>query len=86
MELSKKTTILLSPELHGRLAALAATRRTSMGELIRQACERVYGDEAVSRRLAAVERLAALNAPAGTVEEMKRESVPAPKEICPDPV
>ena len=43
MELSKKTTILFSPDLHARLLRLAAQRGTSLGDLVRTACERQYG-------------------------------------------
>ena len=43
MELSKKTTILLSPDLHQRLMRLAAARHVSLGELVRQACEKQVG-------------------------------------------
>ena len=39
MELSKKTTILFPPDLHRRLAQLAAQRGTSLGTLVRRACE-----------------------------------------------
>ncbi len=40
MELTKKTTILFSPDLHNFLTALAKRRGTSMGELDRRtACE-----------------------------------------------
>ena len=41
--LTKKTTILLQPELHRRLTRLAERRGTSLGELIRSACETQYG-------------------------------------------
>lgn len=43
MELSKKTTTLLSPELHARLTSIAARRGASLGELVREACEARYG-------------------------------------------
>lgn len=85
-ELSKKTTILFPPELHTKLTELASMQRVSMGELVRDACERAYGDAAIARKLAALDRLAALNSPVGTPGELERESVPAPEEICPNPV
>ncbi len=83
MELSKKTTILLSPDMHERLARLASERNTSMGQLVREACEKQYGDLSVEERLAVVRRLGTLNLPVGSVEQMKRESVPGPDEPAP---
>ena len=76
MELSKKTTILLSPKLHGRLARLAAQRRTSIGDLVRTACERQYGLGGDKDRLAAARALARFKLPVADVATMKRESLP----------
>jgi len=81
MELSKKTTILFSPKLHERLSQLAAQQGTSLGELVRTACERQYGAPSTEERLAAVRRLTDLRLPVGDVKKMKRESVPKPEEI-----
>ena len=82
MELSKKTTILLPPALHERLTQLAEQRSTSLGDLVRSACEREYGTPSREERIAAVRRLAALKLPAGDVRRMKRESVPAPEDLA----
>lgn len=76
MELSKKTTILLSYSQHKQLAELATASNTSIGHLIRSACSRVYGVRTIEERLKAVERMAAMSLPVGTVEEMEHESVP----------
>ena len=76
MELTKKTTILLSPTLHRRLAKLASQRRTSIGELVRTACERQYGMADDEDRVAAARALAAFRLPVSDVATMKRESVP----------
>jgi predicted DNA-binding protein len=81
MELSKKTTILFSPDLHERLAKLATERGVSIGKLVRTACERQYGLASREERLAAVDRLAALALPVGTPEELKRESIPEVGEL-----
>ena len=81
MELSKKTTILFTPELHERLSRLASQKGTSIGELVRYACERQYGIVSSSDRIEAVRNLAALKLPVGSVEKMKKESVPDPKVI-----
>ena len=81
MELSKKTTILFSPDLHERLARLARERGTSIGELVRTAVERQYGLVSREERLEAVNALAALQLPVSSPEQMARESVPTPEEI-----
>jgi len=83
MELSKKTTILFPPDLHSRLLRLAKQKGTSLGDLVRSACERQYGLATLEDRLAAVEALAALDLPVGSPEEMARESVPTPEELMP---
>ena len=81
--LSKKTTILLSPSLHDRLTRLAAERGTSLGDLVRRACEDHYGVPSEEERLAAVRALAALSLPVGTPAEMAAESVPDPNSPLP---
>ncbi len=57
MELSKKTTILFSPQMHQQLSRIAIHKRTSLGDLVREACEKQYGIFSNERRLAAVRRL-----------------------------
>jgi hypothetical protein len=79
--LSHKTTILLSDGLHRRLTELARERGQSLGELVRQACERQYGLTDERARLEAVEALAALRLPVGPVEQMIAESVAAPRDL-----
>ena len=81
MELSHKTTILLSAGLHERLKTVARERRKSLGELVREACVRQYGLSDAEDRLAAVEAMAAMSLPVGTVEEMKQQSVPPPRHL-----
>jgi len=81
MELSKKTTILFSPDLHERLTRLAEQRKTSIGELVRTAVERRYGLVSVEERLEAVTALGAFELPVGSPQEMERDSVPTPEEI-----
>ena len=76
MELNKKTTILLSEDGHRRLSAVAARRGVSMGMLIREACEQVYGLVDADERVSAAGALAAMSLPVGTPAAMKRESVP----------
>lgn len=83
MELTKKTTILLTPRLYRQLRELSVSRKQSIGELIRAACEKQYG--LVSERSAhsAVEKLNAISLPVDTPAIMKRESVPAADDIVP---
>jgi predicted DNA-binding protein len=83
MELSKKTTILFSPELHERLTALAARRGTSLGDLVREACVAQYGLVDTETRVAAVAALSALSLPVSSPREMKHESVPSAQALMP---
>jgi len=83
MELSKKTTILFSPELHSQLQRLARQRGTSIGDLVRTACARQYGLLSQEERLEAVRQLTTLPLPVSSPEEMARESVPSPEELMP---
>lgn len=83
MELSKKTTILFSPDLHEHLVRIAKRRKTSLGDLVRLACEAQYGLVSKEERLRAVEEIARLNLPVGSVRQMKRQSVPSPEDLLP---
>ena len=83
MELSKKTTILFTPELHRRLSRLAARRGSSLGELVREACEAQYGVAGSEARLEAASGLAALALPVASPGTMKRESQPEPDALLP---
>lgn len=75
MGLTHKTTILFSEALYRQLTQLAHERRQSLGELVRQACERQYGTADRRARLAAVEALEAMRLPVGPIEEMIAESM-----------
>ncbi len=84
MELSKKTTILFPPDLHERLLRLAEQKGTSLGDLVRTACERQYLLPTREERLAAVRTLAAMRLPVGSPRKMKREATLRPQqEILP---
>ena len=83
MELSKKTTILFTPELHRRLRHMAEQRGVSIGELVREACVAQYGLGGAERRRAAVQELAALALPVAEPEDMKREAAPDPDALLP---
>ncbi len=81
--LSKKTTILFQPELHRRLTRLADQRKTSLGELVRSACEKQYGIGGSEERIQAVRAIGALQLPVCAPGQMKRESQPQPEEFLP---
>jgi predicted DNA-binding protein len=83
MELTKKTTILFSPETHQRLTDLAARRGRSLGELVREACVAQYGLVDADARVAAAAALSALSLPVGSPREMKDESVPSASDLMP---
>ncbi len=75
--LVKKTTILFPPAQYAQLARTARQRKTSVGDLVREACRIQYSSGSTEDRLSMVAELAALSLPVGTPSEMKAESVPA---------
>lgn len=81
MELTKKTTILFPPALHRHLSRLASARGTSIGHLVRSACEKQYGLVPTEERLAAVRALATLSLPVGDPRDMELESVPPAEDL-----
>ena len=81
MELTKKTTVLFSDDLHRQLTKLARTEGKSLGQLVREACRIQYGLSTREEKRRALERLKSLNAPVDSVEVMKRQSVPDPKSL-----
>ena len=81
MELSKKTTILFSPELYSHLGKIAKRQGISLGRLIRDACEAKYGRVSTEDRLKAVEALGELSLPVADPQTMKHESEPALKDV-----
>lgn len=83
MELSKKTTILFPPDLYERLKRLAEQRETSVGDLVRRACEERYRLYSVEERVRAVRELGELSLPVGTPDEMELESAPDPEDLMP---
>lgn len=83
MELSKKTTILLPPDLHEQLTRRAEREGTSLGELVRRACRAVYGIRSRAEKRRALDELVALRLPVGEPGELKVESVCAPEDLLP---
>ena len=82
-QLSKKTTILFSPDLHERLTRLAEQRGTSLGDLVRAACEKQYGLFSVDDRLGALRELTDLELPVADPGSLKRESIPDEQDLMP---
>ena len=83
MALTKKTIILFPPELHTRLSHVAAERQTSLGDLVRRACEKEYGEPSSESKRAALQHLTSLRLPVSDPKQMERESVPAPRKLVP---
>ena len=71
--LDKKTTILFPSPLFKSLEALAKVKRTSIGNLIREAVKRQYGLLEENERLKAVKALGEINAPVKEWAEMEKE-------------
>jgi len=81
MGVSRKTTILLPAELHERLSRLAEHRGTTLGALVRQACEIQYASLPIDARLEAVRELSSFHLPVGDPEDLESESVPESSEV-----
>ena len=78
MELSKKTTVLFSEDLYKKLKRLAQTKKRSIGDLIRTACEKQYHLSSMEEAQKAVEALARLDLPVSSMVEMKKQLNPSP--------
>ncbi|MEE8398727.1 MAG: hypothetical protein V3S89_06960 [Desulfobacterales bacterium] len=83
MELTKKTTILFPELLHKRLTQMAKQNKTSLGKLVRTACERQYGLVSQSEVKQALNDLAALSLPVGEMPELKSQLNPTPGKPMP---
>jgi hypothetical protein len=81
MDLTKKTTILFPPDLFDQLSQLADKKRSSVGELVRDACRSQYRLQSKADRLAIVAEMASMSLPVSTPELMKRESIPDLKPL-----
>lgn len=83
MELTKKTTILFPEPFYRNLVQMAASRGTSVGKLVRDACAKEYRIVANDDAAEAVQQLAEMSLPVSDVDTMKRESVPTAEELLP---
>ena len=79
MGLTKKTTILFADAFYRNLSRVAKHRRTSVGRLIREACEKQYGISSADEAASAAEEIGAMRLPVSNVAAMKRQSVPRGK-------
>lgn len=66
--------LLFDPAQIARLQAIAESQGRSVGALIREAVDQAYLNGDRARRLSAVERMAHLNLPVASWEQMERES------------
>ena len=73
--LSKKTTILFSPDLYRQLKDIAEATKTSVAQLIRQAVIRQYLLSDKKKRLEAVEHLAKIGGPVSDWETIEQEII-----------
>ena len=83
MELTKKTTILFPELLHKRLTQMAKQNKTSLGKLVRTACEKQYGLVSQAEAEQALEDLAALSLPIEDMPKLKSQLNPAPGKLMP---
>ena len=81
MELTKKTTILFPELLHQRLTQMAKQNKTSLGKLVRAACEKQYGLVSQSEAEKALNDLAELSLPIAEMPELKKQLNPAPDKL-----
>jgi hypothetical protein len=77
----KKTTILFPAGLHRHLARTARQQHTSLGDLVRKACEARYGSTSSDERLAAVRALGEMSLAVADPATMKRQSIAKPKVL-----
>lgn len=73
--LTKKTTILFSPDLYTQLKELAVISKTSVAQLIRRAVIERYLLSDKKRRLKAVEDLVKIGGPVSEWETMEKEII-----------
>jgi hypothetical protein len=74
-ELTERIQILVAPAQLARLRALAERQNRSVGALVREAVEATYFGDDIERRLAAVDRMAAMSLPVADWEQMEQESL-----------
>ncbi|MCK4272593.1 hypothetical protein KAX22_08080 [bacterium] len=73
--LTRRAQILFSPEQYSNLHVLSAEAHTSIGELVREAVDKVYGPETIKKRIASAKRLINLNVSTGTWRKIERQII-----------
>ncbi len=73
--LTKRAQILFSPEQYNKLHALSAEAHTSIGELVREAVDKVYGPETIKKRMATAKRLINLSVSTCPWRKMERQII-----------
>ena len=73
--LTKKTTILFSPDLYHQLEIIAETAKTSVAELVRRAVVKQYLLSDKKKRLEAVEHLAKIGGPVSDWQTMEEDII-----------
>lgn len=68
-----KTTILLTKDLKRRLAKLSKISGKSMGQLLREAAERIYFSAPTPEKRAIVRKMSAMQIPVGSPAELEEE-------------
>lgn len=74
-KLTRRMQILFSPEQYGKLHTLSAEAHTSIGELVRGAVDKVYGQEKMKKRITAAKRLINLNVSTCDWEKMEKQII-----------
>ena len=69
----KRTQIMLEPHQYKTLTYLASHAHKSIGELIREAINKVYEEVEIKNKADIVKKISRMNLPVSSWEEMERE-------------
>lgn len=69
----KRTQIMLEPRQYRKLSCLASQTHKSMGELIRDAVDKVYKEVEVKSKADIVKKISKMNLPVSSWEDMEKE-------------
>ena len=74
-KLTRRMQILFSPEQYSKLHTLSVEAHTSIGEMVRGAVDKTYGQERMKKRIAAAKRLINLNVSTCNWGKMKKQII-----------